>query len=199
VCRECDFQAHCEGQGTIKTETMRLQDFVRELRDNSPDWIGLFEKYDCVFVANIDEFPAVYERFKQELVEILFELRYGYQHLCEQIDTYYEIRLQERASGCSDVLKSFLEAPNRPAYLVEPERFLEALRRHAEAEENHLKIGIKKFVELTSELLHVLSDEITHGSLISKAVWKNWHRVWYRYPVRNPTGSRFAFAVRRVV
>jgi hypothetical protein len=40
---------------------------------------------------------------------------------------------------------------------------------------------------------------MTHGSLISKAVWKNWHRVCYRYRVRNPRGSRFAFAVRRVV
>jgi len=145
---------------------MRLQDFVEERRDDSPDWAELFEKYDCVFVVSEEEFPKLYEHFKQELADHLFDLRYGYQHLCEQIETYYKIKLRERADGCADILKSFLQLQDRPTYLRQPSQFLDAFREYAEAGMNHLRISPAKYIQLTTELLHMLSVDI-RGSFVS--------------------------------
>jgi hypothetical protein len=139
---------------------MRLQNFIQELRDNDPTWEELFEKYDCVFLANEEEFPEIYERFKQELANTLFELRYGRRHLWEQIDAYYQIRLQEHSIECADVLKSFLEIPDRPKYSTESKRFLKALKKYAAARKDCLEISVTEFIKLTSELLRLLSAEI---------------------------------------
>lgn len=139
---------------------MRLQDFVQEMRDNNSNWAGLFEKYDCVFLASEEEFPQAYECFKHEMADALFDLRYGQKHLFEQIESYYQIRLQESAWGCTDTLKSFLEMGDRPKYSEDRERFVEALREYVATRKSNIGVSCKEFVELTTELFGTLDDEI---------------------------------------
>lgn len=139
---------------------MRLQDFVEERQDESADWAELFEKYDCVFVASEEGFPELYQQFKEEFADHLFNLRYGYQHMDEQIDAYYDIVLEEHAAECATLLKSFLQLEDRPSYLKEPDQFLDALGEYAETEMGSLGFDLAACLQIAAELLDHVAEEI---------------------------------------
>lgn len=143
---------------------MRLQDFVEERQDESACWAELFEKYDCVFIVSEEEFPELYEQFKKEFADHLFNLRYGYQHLDEQIDEYYDIMLEvSNADECATLLKSFLQLEGRPSYLTQADRFLDALEEYAETEISRLGVDLDEYLQITAELLDHVTEEISES------------------------------------
>jgi hypothetical protein len=90
---------------------MKLDEFVREVKDTSETWKGSFEKYDCIWIVEGDGFPDLYEKFKRAIAEYLFDLRFGYRHFYEHMESFYKIKFSAQETGCADILRSFLEGP----------------------------------------------------------------------------------------
>jgi hypothetical protein len=147
---------------------MQLKVFIEERQDESVDWADLFEKYDCVFLAGEDDYPELYEQFKTELAEHLFDLRYSYKHLWEQVDEYYETVYEDDADGCASLLKSFLQFDDRPSYISQPNQFIEELKGYVEERGDQLDVEPSEYMCETEQLLDHLRQDI-RGSFASSA------------------------------
>src|SRR5688572_6826313 len=134
---------------------MDLNIFVREQPDNDISWKDKFSKSDITFLDDAD-----YERFKKDLANYLFELRYGRQNLLDDIEAGCKEEFSANYEIVFETLIDFINTENRPVFdPYDPDIFIIAFENHFLLK-NIAIIDLKTIGQVTKKILVTMNERL---------------------------------------
>ena len=134
---------------------MDLNRFAREQRDDDVDWKGRFSKSDIVFLSGVD-----LQKFKQDLANYLFELRYGEQNFWDDIEAGCKEEFICNYEIFFEALRNFLNIEDHPKFdLSDQDTFVDAFEKYL-IQRGITDIDFQKVRRATKKILLIMAKKL---------------------------------------